>query len=293
MTALFGSPPRLPTIDGNPSSPVRGELRMTTAGGLLFYDGSAWRTASHTGHVHDDRYLTEAEVTAALAGKADAHSHPYAPTAHNHEAGDVNSGTFPVARGGTGRASLTSGSYLRGAGTGAVGLVAPADVRTDIGAEAAGTAASAVSAHESAGNPHPGYATAGHNHDGAYDPAGSAAAAQAAAVQRANHTGTQAISTVSGLQAALDAKADNHGHPYADAVHGHNAISDVTINTANRYVRSTTGGVLVERTFAQVRSDIGAEAAGAGAAAVAAHEAAADPHPRYRAYASALMLAGL
>src|SRR5690606_617791 len=40
----------------------------------------------------------------------------------------------------------------------------------------------------------------------AFDPAGSAAAAQAHAVQRANHTGTQAISTVSGLQAALDGK---------------------------------------------------------------------------------------
>lgn len=38
------------------------------------------------------------------------------------------------------------------------------------------------------------------------DPAGAATAAQAAAVQRANHTGTQAISTVSGLQGALDAK---------------------------------------------------------------------------------------
>jgi translation initiation factor 1 (eIF-1/SUI1) len=39
------------------------------------------------------------------------------------------------------------------------------------------------------------------------DPAGSAATAQAVAVQRANHTGAQAVSTVTGLQAALDAKA--------------------------------------------------------------------------------------
>lgn len=43
------------------------------------------------------------------------------------------------------------------------------------------------------------------------DAAGSAAAAQGYAVQRANHTGTQAISTVSGLQAALDAKAGSSG----------------------------------------------------------------------------------
>jgi hypothetical protein len=38
------------------------------------------------------------------------------------------------------------------------------------------------------------------------DPAGAAAAAQAASVQRANHTGSQAISTVVGLQTALDGK---------------------------------------------------------------------------------------
>jgi len=61
------------------------------------------------------------------------------------------------------------------------------------------------------------------------DVAGAAAAAQAAAIQRANHTGTQAISTVSGLQTALDGK----------------------------------------------------EAGGAAASAVAAHEAASDPHPQY------------
>ena len=42
---------------------------------------------------------------------------------------------------------------------------------------------------------------------GDFDAAGSAAAAQAAAVQRANHTGTQAISTVTDLQTTLDGKA--------------------------------------------------------------------------------------
>lgn len=41
----------------------------------------------------------------------------------------------------------------------------------------------------------------------AADATSKANAAQANAIQRANHTGTQAISTVSGLQAALDAKA--------------------------------------------------------------------------------------
>ena len=39
-----------------------------------------------------------------------------------------------------------------------------------------------------------------------FEASGAAATAQAAAVQRANHTGTQAISTVTGLQTALDGK---------------------------------------------------------------------------------------
>jgi hypothetical protein len=55
------------------------------------------------------------------------------------------------------------------------------------------------------------------------DVSGAAAAAQAAAVQRSNHTGTQAISTVTGLQAALDAKqatsekGQNNGYASLDS----------------------------------------------------------------------------
>lgn len=56
------------------------------------------------------------------------------------------------------------------------------------------------------------------------DVAGAAAAAQAAAVQRANHTGTQAISTVSGLQTALDGKEATG--TAATAVAAHVAASD-------------------------------------------------------------------
>lgn len=59
----------------------------------------------------------------------------------------------------------------------------------------------------------------------ASDATTKANAAQAAAVQRANHTGTQAISTVDGLQAALDGKQASGS--YAAASHSH-VISDVT-----------------------------------------------------------------
>lgn len=59
----------------------------------------------------------------------------------------------------------------------------------------------------------------------AADATSKANAAQAHAIQRANHTGTQAISTVSGLQAALDSKQPVGS--YAAASHGH-AIGEVT-----------------------------------------------------------------
>jgi hypothetical protein len=62
-----------------------------------------------------------------------------------------------------------------------------------------------------------GKSSTSHNHAGVYDPAGSAAAAQAAAIQRANHTGAQAISTVTGLQTAIDGKSStSHTHSNAE-----------------------------------------------------------------------------
>ncbi|MFA5626269.1 MAG: hypothetical protein WC965_02175 [Thiohalomonadaceae bacterium] len=59
-----------------------------------------------------------------------------AAASHTHNASDINAGTLGVARGGTGAATLTSGSYLIGAGTGAVTFKTPGQVLTDIGAAA-------------------------------------------------------------------------------------------------------------------------------------------------------------
>jgi len=70
-------------------------------------------------------------ITAAVAGT------DYAAASHNHNASAINAGTLGVARGGTGRSTLTSGSYLVGAGTSQVALKTPAEVRTNIGACAA------------------------------------------------------------------------------------------------------------------------------------------------------------
>lgn len=92
------------------------------------------------------------------------------------------------------------------------------------------------------------------------DAAGAAAAAQAAAVQRANHTGTQAISTVTGLQTALDGKADD-----ADiaALSGTYQPLDPDLTTFAGLDSSTAGVVAsegagwVRRTYAQVKTSLG------------------------------------
>lgn len=59
-----------------------------------------------------------------------------AASSHEHSAGNITSGTFGVARGGTGKASVTSGSYLVGNGTGAMTEKTPAQVLSHIGAAA-------------------------------------------------------------------------------------------------------------------------------------------------------------
>lgn len=60
----------------------------------------------------------------------------FAPAPHTHSADDITSGTLPVARGGTGVATVPAGNYVVGGGTGALQSKAPADVLTDIGAAA-------------------------------------------------------------------------------------------------------------------------------------------------------------
>lgn len=57
--------------------------------------------------------------------------------AHNHSAADVASGTLGVARGGTGLSTVTTDSYVKGAGTGALVPRTPSQVLSDIGAAAA------------------------------------------------------------------------------------------------------------------------------------------------------------
>lgn len=79
----------------------------------------------------------------------------------------------------------------------------------EVGADPAGSAAAAQSAAIAAA---------------ATDATTKANAAQAAAIQRSNHTGSQAISTVTGLQSALDGKAST-GHASTHASAGSDPLS--------------------------------------------------------------------
>ena len=66
------------------------------------------------------------ETNTALQNKADSN--------HTHSASDITSGTLGVARGGTGKSSVTSGNFLVGNGTGALTEKTPAQVLSAIGA---------------------------------------------------------------------------------------------------------------------------------------------------------------
>lgn len=65
--------------------------------------------------------------------------------------------------------------------------------------------ASAIATHIADSDPHPQYLTPAEA-NAVYDPLGDAAAAQAFAIQRANHTGTQVAATISDFNSAADAR---------------------------------------------------------------------------------------
>lgn len=106
----------------------KGDTGATGPQGQPGADGkSAYQQAQEAGYTG-----TEAAFYAALVTLQNA---PFAPETHEHAAGDVTSGTLSVARGGTGRATLTSGRFLRGNGTGQVTLSTPAAALTAMGVE--------------------------------------------------------------------------------------------------------------------------------------------------------------
>lgn len=118
QATIIGIFEELPELDIIPIS--RGGTGATTAEEALENLGAA--PVSHT---HSD-YASS------------SHTHDgYASSSHKHTTGDITSGTLSVSRGGTGKSTLTSGSFLKGNGTSAVILRTPAQVLSDIGAAAA------------------------------------------------------------------------------------------------------------------------------------------------------------
>lgn len=90
----------------------------------------------------------------------------FALITHTHAADDIASGTLSVERGGTGKGSVTSGSYLVGNGTGAMTEKTAAQVLSHIGAAASGHTHSnyaPVASPEFSGTPKAPTATAGTN----------------------------------------------------------------------------------------------------------------------------------
>lgn len=158
-----------------------------------------------------------------------------APTNHSHSADDVTTGVLPVARGGTGIASYTSGNYIRASSATTLQQRTPAQVLSDIGAAAA-------------------------NHTHNELPTSSQKAALAGTVGTPSDTNRYVTD--------LDARLSDSRPPTA---HNHNA-SDINAGilavarggtgigsyTSGNYIRASGTSTLQQRTPAQVLADIGA-----------------------------------
>lgn len=97
-------------------------------------------------------------------------------------------------------------------------------------------------------------------------------------LDRANHTGTQPASTISDFNSAAGGVANAAVAAHVAATDPHTQYTTAAEAAAAAPVQSVNG-----ETGAVVLSaaDVGADVAGAAAAAIGAHEAALDPHPQY------------
>ncbi len=157
--------------------------------------------------------------------------------------------------------------------------------------EPAGAAATAITAHEAASNPHPGYltpaegdaayATLGHNHTGVYEVSGAVAThAALTTVHGISAFGATLVDDADQATArstlGLGTAATTAATDYATAGHTHAGVyepADATI------LKDADIGVTVA---AQGHNHTGTyDPAGTAASAISDHEAAANPHPTY------------
>lgn len=108
----LGNVPNVTTNDQTPTYTVASVLAGLVSGETLSVAlGKIARAiislSSHVNNKSNPHGVTAAQVGAAASS-------------HNHSAADINSGTFGVARGGTGKSSVTSGAILKGNGTSAL-----------------------------------------------------------------------------------------------------------------------------------------------------------------------------
>lgn len=110
-------------------------------GSAAYKDVPATGDASTTQVVMgSDSRLSDARPASDVSAWAKADTKPTytasdvgaAPSSHQHSTSDITSGTLPVGRGGTGKASVTAGNYLVGNGTSALAEKTPTAAANDM-----------------------------------------------------------------------------------------------------------------------------------------------------------------
>lgn len=185
-------------------------FRSTETGGTW----GAWRYVWHDGNFNPSNYLLASNFTwAGLPGKPTV----FSPSPHTHNASDIDAGTLAAAR--IGNATVDNAKLSNMAANTIKGRITTTGAPQDLTALQVRTLINVANG-----------ATA--NNTDAY------------LLSRTNHTGAQAISTVTGLQAALDGKAlatrsiISGDHLFG----GGNLTSDRTLSvrfTADSYVKDS------------------------------------------------------
>ena len=197
--------------------------------------GAAATSHSHSNYYDNTTSRTANTILAAPNGTAGAATFRALVAADIPDlaASKITSGTFGVARGGTGLATVTAGSYMVGNGTSAVSLKTPAEVLSDIGA-----------------------AASGHSHSNYYDNTTS----QTANTILAAPNGSAGAATFRALVAADIPNLDT-GKLTSGTLGVARGGTGLSSPTAGNYIKTNGSSAFAVKTPAEVLSDIGAAAA--------------------------------